>query len=148
MPACCSLKSPPSDMCHSLLLFSLITSPEMEKFYYGACLVCHSQMPRLQVAFGGGFSGNFFFSLLLDFSIFLFFSFRDSVTVFARVLQHPSVPPPRPAAAVPLLLKKKAVFSSKVEKKRGKKRTRELRGGGVTNLTHFVIGIYCLPLVH
>lgn len=77
------------------------------KFYYRAYLVCHSQMPSLQVVFGGGFRHIFFLSP----SRFLLF-LRDSVTVFACMLVSP------PPALVLPLLKKKGMFSSKKKKGR------------------------------
>lgn len=72
MPWCCSLKSPPSDMCHSLLLFSLISFAEMENsiteriwFVTVRCLLF-----RLRLVGGTG--------IFSQISLFL----RDSATVF------------------------------------------------------------------
>lgn len=85
MPWRCSLKSPPSDMCHSLLLcfLFLISFAETENSITERIWFCHSQMPSLQVVFGGG-CRHFF---PLDFSLFFL---RDSVTVF--VCGSPTAP--------------------------------------------------------
>lgn len=122
MPWCCSLKSPPSDMCHSLLLFSLISCAEMENSITERIWFVTVRCLLFRLCSVGG-SGIFFSP-----SRFLVF-LRDSVTVFASMLVSP------PPALVLLLLKKKGMFSSK--KKKGK-----AESGKMTNLSLFVIGIY------
>lgn len=108
MPWCCSLKSPPSDMCHSLLLFSLISSAEMENSITERIWFVTVRCLLFRLCSVGG-SGVFFFS---PSRFLVFFFLRDSVTVFACMLVSP------PPALVLLPLKKKGMFSSKKKKKR------------------------------
>ncbi len=96
------------------------------KFYYRAYLVCHSQMPSLQVVFGGGAQAFF--------PRFPFFS-RDSASVLLCMCGSPTTP-------ILVMLKKKGMFSSKERKKK------KAQSEKMTNLSVFVIGIYWLPLVH
>lgn len=71
------------------------------KFYYRVYLVCHSQMPSLQVVFGGVGVGLFFFSWI---SLFLFEETE-------QLLASPTTP-------ICLMLKKKGIFSLKKKRKK------------------------------
>lgn len=133
MPWCCSLNSPPSDMCHLLLLcfLFLISFAEMENsiteriwFVTVRCLLFRLRLVRM---LGG--AGIF----PPDFSLFFFLrDCADCLCVHVG-LSHPNPHHPHPLV---LLLKKKGMFSSK--KKKRKKR----QSGKMTNLSVFVIGIY------
>ncbi len=103
MPWCCSLKSPPSDMCHSLLLcfLFLISFAEMENsiteriwFVTVRCLLF-----RLRLVGGGGGMQAFFPP------DFCFFKRQcDCICVRVWLSHHPPLS---------FLLKKKGIFSSK-----------------------------------
>lgn len=101
-------------MCHSLLLFSLITLPEMENSITGRVWFVTVRCLLFRLRSAGGFQDFFFSPSSPRFLSLSIFSLRDSVMVFARALQPCT--PPLPPATAPLLLKTKGVFSSKEKK--------------------------------
>ena len=86
------------------------------KFYYRAYLVCHSQMPSLQVAFGEDVGGcRHFFPRFLSLSLFLFYETVLTVCVCMWGSPTPTPPPPPPPLSLP---KKKGKFFSKKKRKK------------------------------